>query len=66
MKTRKQKLRVLSLLMATIMLMVAFSTTAMAAGVETLPRGWYNIGAFTFTDTNTTPTKKHKPKRKNK
>ena len=27
------------------------------AGVETLPYGWYDIGAFTFTDCNYTPVK---------
>lgn len=44
-------------LFLSIMMLLSFSTNAFAAGVETLGRGYTDIGSFTFTDTNTTPTK---------
>ena len=71
MKTKRRK-RFLSILLATVMLTsTMFSVSAFAAeknepaaenitpraGEETLPIGYYSIGAFSFRDTNLTPVK---------
>lgn len=37
--------------------MVCFSFSALAAGEETLPYGWYEVGSFSFTNYNLTPQK---------
>lgn len=55
---RRKILRLTSLvaMFSLLMSMLCVSTTY-AAGTETLPKGEYSIGSFTFTDTNTTPAK---------
>ena len=58
-KNVKLNIRFICLLTAlAILLMGNFAPTVYAAGVETWERGYvYNVGGFTFTNTNTTPTK---------
>lgn len=54
----KKKRRLISYLVAfTLMLGSINDISAFAAGVETLPFGRYDIGDFTFTNTNLSPTK---------
>lgn len=51
------KTRVFTVLVSLIIMFGACAIPTSAAGVEDLPQGWYDIGAFTFTDTNLTPVK---------
>lgn len=59
----KQKVSILLAVVMTIMSSIAIVTPVSAqdmttrAGVETLPYGSYEIGGFTFTNTNLTPVK---------
>ena len=57
--TRKTlSLRVIGMVTALVLLLTgAFATTAFAAGVEDLNKGYNEMGSFTFTNTNTSPTK---------
>lgn len=54
---KKRSFRVLSVIMVLVAVVTCFSTTASAAGAETLNKGKTSIGEFNFTDKNTTPPK---------
>lgn len=53
---KKNRITSLFLVLA-LMLSCISATSVSAAGVETLPGGIYEIGSFTFQDTNLSPTK---------
>lgn len=55
---KKISIKIVTLLMAMVMLLTAGATTAFAAGNDYFPKGqWHSIGEFAFKNNNTTPWK---------